>query len=346
MKAKKLQENLDYSFNWKDLICIDKAFKIYIKDREKIYTDLFCSDEEYTLDDVNEYIEFFMSGNASDSDIDNDRCKHHKYLWNLHDFLSKNYYFNILPEYQDYIANISDCLYYFSTIEDASFIEEFIDGENECIQNLKKFWNDFLQLMVNYPMLHLDKLKKTCILGSEIYYDKNTQSFVLNSFLEFLQNIKKDFPMILNHFDRFLILDNDYLTFLADNDDSTQAFYTDDAIYLRAKCENLKDESEKFFYKEVLYHEFGHYIWQCLPLYLQLYWEQSYSDWKKKDLKMCRDKDRNSQLDVYCQELFADCNSCFYLGDKMTDDDYIHMPSQIIMDTFEFVLKKGFFENK
>ena len=61
---------------------------------------------------------------------------------------------------------------------------------------------------------------------------------------------------------------------------------------------------------------------------------------------MCRDKDRNSQLDVYMNELHSDCFACHYLGDKMTDDDYIHMPSQIIMDTFEFILKKAFFENK
>lgn len=349
MKGEKLQENLDYSFNWKDLICIDKAFQIYIRDREKMYTDLFCSDEEYTLDDVNDYIEFFMSGSASDSDIDDDQCKHHKYLWNLHDFLSKNYYFNLLVDYQEAVANISDCLYYFSKIEDESFVEEFINGEGDCIENLKTFWNDFLQMIASYPMLHLDKLKKTCIMGSEVYYDKSTQPFVLNSFLEFLQDVKRDFPMILQHFDRFLILDNDYLTFLAGNDESTQAFYSDNAIYLRATCENLDDPSEQFFYKQVLRHEFAHYVWQCLPLYLQLFWQENYVEWKKKSIKMCRDPEKNSQLDVYEQELFSDCMACWYFEDTeeiYNDDNYIHMPNEQIMDTFEFVLKKGFFENK
>ena len=344
--AKRITENLDYSFNWKDLICIDKAFQVYIRDREKMYTDLFCSDEEYTLDDVNEYIEFFMSSNATDSDIDDDKCKHHKYLWNLHDFLSKNYYLNVLADYQNAVNNISDCLYYFGNIEDESFIEEFIEGEGDCIENLKSFWKDFLQLLANYPMMNLDKLKHTCIVGCDVYYEPKSDKFVLDSFLEFLQNIKREFPMILQHFDRFLILDNDYLTFLAGDDESTQAFYTDDCVFLRAKCENLKDESERFFYKTVLYHEFGHHIWTFLPQYLRMYWEQEYRNWKTNGLKMCRDEDKNSQLDVYCQELFADEFACHYLGDKMTDDDYIHEANQIITDTFEFIIKKAFFDNK
>ena len=347
--AKKLKENLDYTFSWKDLIAVDKMMKSYLTDREKMYTDLFCSDEEYTKDDCLEYLTYFMGSDVSDMDIDSEDCTHHKYLYNIRHFLGRNYEFNILPSYWESVSNITDCLCYFGGLETDEEMEEFVNSENECIQNLKDFWNDFLQTLANYPMMHLDKLKHTCIMGCDVYYDKNTDKFVLDSFLEFLQNVKRDFPNIISKFDRFLIVDNDYLQFLADDggeDSGTMAFFTDDAIFLKAHCDDLNDESERFFYKEVLYHEFGHYIFEQLPEYLQLYWQENYLEWKKKDLKMCRDKDRNSQLDVYMNELHSDCFACHYLGDKMTDDDYIHMPSQIIMDTFEFILKKAFFENK
>lgn len=347
--AKKLKENLDYTFSWKDLISVDKMMKSYLADREKMYTDLFCSDEEYTKDDCFEYLTYFMGSDASDMDIDNEDCTHHKYLYNIRHFLGRNYEFNILPSYWESVSNITDCLCYFGSLETDEEMEEFVNSENECIQNLKDFWNDFLQTLANYPMMHLDKLKHTCIMGCDVYYDKNTDKFVLDSFLEFLQNVKRDFPNIISKFDRFLIVDNDYLQFLADDggeDSGTMAFFTDDAIFLKAHCDDLNDESERFFYKEVLYHEFGHYIFEQLPEYLQLYWQENYLEWKKKDLKMCRDKDRNSQLDVYMNELHSDCFACHYLGDKMTDEDYIHLPSQIIVDTFEFILKKAFFENK
>lgn len=343
--AKKLKENLDYSFSWKDLIAVDRIFKSYISDRENMYAELFCSDEDYTKDDVNDYITYFMGSDASDMDIDDDKCKHYKYLYNIRHFLSRNYEFNVLPSYQESINNISDCLYYYGTIEDDSSIEEFIDGEGECIDNLKTFWNDFLNTMANYPMMHLDKLKHTCIVGCDVYFDTKADKFVLDSFLEFLQNVKKDFPNVISKFDRFLIVDNDYLQFLADDggeDSGTMAFFTDDSIFLKAHCDDLKDESERFFYKEVLYHEFGHFIFSQLPEYLQLYWQQEYKEWKNKNLKMPRDEDRNSQLDVYCEECFADCFACYYLGNKMTDDDYIHLPNEQISDTFDFILKKGF----
>ena len=57
---------------------------------------------------------------------------------------------------------------------------------------------------------------------------------------------------------------------------------------------------------------------------------------------MPRDKDRNSQLDVYCEECFADNMAIFYLNEQMSDEDYIHDCSPIIKDCFEFILKKAF----
>ena len=95
--AKRITENLDYTFSYKDLIVADKMMKTYLADREKLYTDLFCSDEEYDKQDVLDYIEYFMSSNSSDMDIDSKDSRHHKYLYNLHHFLSRNYEFNILP---------------------------------------------------------------------------------------------------------------------------------------------------------------------------------------------------------------------------------------------------------
>ena len=66
--------------------------------------------------------------------------------------------------------------------------------------------------MANYPLMDLSKLNKSCILGCEVYFDKSTDDFVLNSFLEFLQNVKKDFPQTLRNFDKFLILPNEFCT--------------------------------------------------------------------------------------------------------------------------------------
>lgn len=346
----RLKENLDYTFSWKDLITVDRLMQKYISDREKMYNELFNSDEEFDSEDLKEYVEWFM-GECSDMDVDAKNPKHHPNLYNIKHYLGRNYEFNLLPSYCELVANINDCLSYFLGLNDDmsdEFIEDFISTEYDCIENLKEFWNDYLTAMVNYPMMHLDELQKTVVMGSEVYFDKKTDDFVLNSFLEFLQNVKRDFPNILKKFDRFLIVDNDYLRFLADDggeDSGTEAFFTDNAIFLKCHCDDLKDDNERFFYKEVLYHEFGHYVFECLPEYLQLYWQENYVEWKNKGLKMCRDEDKNSQLDVYMNELHSDCFACHYLGDKMTDDDYIHMPSSIIMDTFEFILRKAFGEN-
>lgn len=341
---KRLKENLDYSFNYKDLIVIDREMRKYISDREKMYNELFNSTEDYTVDDLKEYLEYFMSPNASDMDVDSEEVKHHKYLWSIRDFLSRNYEYNLLPSICNEIANVSDCLFYLDGMADNITDEgmnEIVESEYDCIENLKNFWNDYLVTMANYPLMDLSKLNKTCILGCEVYFDNSTDNFVLNSFLEFLQNVKKVFPEQLKSFDKFLIIDSDYLTFLADFDEQTQAFFTDDSIYLRNKCD-ISDSSEKFFYKEVLYHEFGHFIYSKLPIYLTTLWYESYTSWKSKGLKMCRDEERNSQLDCYMQELFSDCMACYFLGDDMTDEDYIHLPNEQILDTFNFILKKAF----
>ena len=345
--SKRIVENLDYSFNWKDLISVDGMVRKYISDREKMYDELFNSEEDYDKDDVLEYLEYFMASDSSDADIDAKDSKHHRYLYNIHHFLGRNYEFNILPSYWQAVSDITDCLCYYGSVETDEEIEEFVDSEFDRIQNLKEFWNSFLNLLAGYPMAHLEKMRKTCVMGSDVYYDKKTDKFVLESFLEFLQNVKRDFPDLMKKFDRFLIVDNDYLQFLADDggeDSGTEAFFTDDSIFLKCRCENLKDESERFFYKTVLYHEFGHYIFEQLPEFLQLYWQQEYLNWKKNGLKMCRDEDKNSQLDVYMNECFADNFACHYLSSQMNDEDYIHNPNPQITDSFEFVLRKAFFE--
>ena len=350
MKGEKLQENLDYSFNWKDLICIDKAFQIYIRDREKLYAELFCSNEDYSKQDVSEYIEFFLSENSSDRDVDAKDSHHHEYLHNIHHFLDREYLYTILPSYSESVNTIKDCLYYYGAIDTVEDMNEFIEFEGETIENLKEFWHDFLDTIADYPLMHLEKMNKTNIMGTLVYYDKKTQPFVLNEVTNFLQDIKNDFPTIMKRFDTLFILDNDYLNFLADDggeDSGTQAFYTDNSIYIKARCDDLKNESEKFFYKEVLRHEFGHRVFDSLPEYLQVYWEESYKKWKEKNIKMCRAEEKNSQLDVYCQELFADCMACKYFqktDEIYNDENYIHYPNQQIMDTFMFIIRKGFEE--
>lgn len=344
----RLEENLDYTFNWKDLIVVDKLMKNYINDREIMFNNLFNSSENFEKEDISQYIEFFMGANASDMDIDAKEKTHHKNLYNIRHFLQRKYEFSLLPSYYEQTDSILSCLSYFGVNAEEmteSDISLFIEDENECISMLKGLWEQLLNEMASYPMLHLEKLKKTSIMGSTVYYDKNTDKFVLENFTEFLQNVKHDFPDLLKRFDRFLILDNEYLKFLACDEEEqgeTQAFFTDDSIFLKCHCDDLKDESEKFFYKEVLYHEFGHFIFEQLPQYLQLYWQEQYSEWRKKGLKMPRDEERNSQLDVYCEECFADNCAIFYLGDEMSDEDYIHTCNEMIQDTFSFIVKKAF----
>lgn len=284
-------------------------------------------------------------------DIDSDKQTHHKYLHNIHHFLERKYLFTLLPSYEDLIANITDCLYYCGDLETDEDINAFIEFEGECIENLKTFWYELLDAIADYPMLHLEEMNKTNIQGILIYYDKNTQPFVLNEVTAFLQDVKKDFPTIMKRFDTLFILNPNYLQFLADDggsDSGTQAFYTENGIYIKSECDDLKDDLEKFFYKEVLRHEFGHKVFEMLPEYLQIYWQENYKEWKEKGLKFCRDEDRNSQLDVYCEELFADCMACWYFEDTeeiYNDENYIHMPNEQILDTFKFIIKKGF-ENK
>ena len=348
--AKRIKENLDYTFEWRDAIAIDRMMKSYINDRENLYAELFNSDEDFDKEDVIEYVDYFLSLNSSDMDVDNNNCTHHKYLHNIHHFLERQYLYTILPSYEDMVANINDCLYYCGGLETDEEINAFVESEGECIENLKTFWHELLDTLADYPMLHLEKMNKTNIQGILVYYDKNTQPFVLNEVTAFLQDVKRDFPTIMKRFDTLFILDNDYLRFLSDDlggeDSGTQAFYVENSIYIKAECDNLKDDSEKFFYREVLRHEFGHRVFDSLPEYLQIFWEENYKEWKNKGLKMCRDDDRNSQKEVYCQELFADCMAVHYLGDEMSDEDYIHDCSSMIMDVFEFIIRKGFENNK
>ena len=159
---KRLKENLDYTFSYKDLITVDKMVRKYISDREKMYNELFNSTEDYTVDDLKEYLEYFMSPNASDMDIDSEEAKHHKYLWSIRDFLSRNYEYNLLPSYCTLVGNLTDCLFYLDELVDNitdEGMEEIVEGEYECIENLKKFWNDYLVTMANYPLMNLDKMK-------------------------------------------------------------------------------------------------------------------------------------------------------------------------------------------
>ena len=62
--AKRIKENLDYTFEWRDAIAIDRMMKSYINDRENLYAELFNSDEDFDKEDVIEYVDYFLSLNC------------------------------------------------------------------------------------------------------------------------------------------------------------------------------------------------------------------------------------------------------------------------------------------
>lgn len=331
----RIQEKLDYNFRYSDAKIIDELMRYYISDRERMYNELFCSTMDYTLEDVKSYIKYFMG--EPNGNIEQDGDEYHEYLYRLKHFLSRNYEMNLIPEFAESVTNIYSCLISCldTDISDED-MENFESLEYESIKNLKTYWADYLSKLIEYPMLNLDKMNYANIAGVQVYYNDTITDWVLNTFLEFVQNIKRDFPSTLLRMDTFVLVSPEYITFCGG--EGTEAFFTDDAIFYADSC----PEEDREFYRSALYHEFGHFIYSLLSETYQIYWCDNYIEWKNNNVKMTRDEDKNSQKDEFCEELFADCTSCHYLCDLMTDEDYIHNPSNLIMNVWEFIIKKEF----
>ena len=63
------------------------------------------------------------------------------------------------------------------------------------------------------------------------------------------------------------------------------------------------------------------------------YWYDNYEEWLANGTKLSRDEGYNE-----VEELFADAFSCIFAD----SDDFIHKPSDIIIDTVKFIINSDF----
>ena len=262
-----LNERLDFNFSYKDCEMMDKIVKEYLNDRKTMYKDLFLSDKEYSVDDIRDYIQYFCSC-PTESEKENEKI--HKYLPRICHFLQRNYEIFLIEEIvsiaNNLLYSISDSLCFLDMEDDEIDFAEFEDVEYNCIDSIETYWEDFIKKVMEYPLLNLDKMEYTVIGGVQVYYKKDVQPFIYDSFIKFLDSIKRDYPNTLLNMDTFILVSPEYITFCAG--EGTQAFYTDDVIFYADSC---KDE-DKDFVKSVYYHEFGHYIYSLLSETMIEYW--------------------------------------------------------------------------
>lgn len=329
----KIKERIDFNFSYKDCATMDRIIGEYINDRENMYKELFLSGDNYTVDDIREYIRYFCS---SATGLESEDKNIHRHIFRIQHFLQRNYEIYLIERVQETINNliyaITDIMAFMED-EEIDF-DDFEEMEYNSIENIKKYWEEFIKEIMEYPLLNLDKMEFTVIGGVQVYYSKNVSPFIYDSFIKFLENIKRDYPNTLLMMDTFILVPSEYIQFCAGK--GTQAFFTDDVVFYADDCL----EEDKDFVRSVYYHEFGHYIYSLLSETMMEYWHDCYLQWKSSNTKMTRDEDRNSQLDEFEEELFADTFSTLYVDNG--EEAYIHKPSSLITDTLLFILEEEF----
>lgn len=336
----KVDERIDFNFSYKDCETIDRILNEYLKDRQSFYSELFLNDAEYTTDDVRDYITYFC---CSDGDCSRADDTVHEKLPRLIHFLQRRYEIFLIESIGETVDNLlyslTNLSYYLDLDDDelATKFDEIEETEYENIQSIGDLWTQFVQQIAEQPLINLDKMEYTVIGGVQVYYNKNIEPFIYDSFMNFLENIKKDYPNVLLMMDTFILVSPEYIEFCAG--EGTQAFFANDVIFYADSC---KDE-DKDFVKSVYYHEFGHYIYSMLSETMMEYWHNSYLQWVKDNVKMSRNEEENSQLDEFEEELFADTFSTLYIDNG--DDAYIHRPSSLVTDALLFILNEEFTSN-
>ena len=332
-----LAENIYFNYSdsfFKDVNTLTPIIEQYYKDRKAIFEQLY-NDKDCTEQDLEEYFNYFTTASTEmTKDV-------YETLFRIQHFFDREYEIFINPQVLELRNSLLDFVY------NSSFLNK--EAEQENIFNFRKNWKKFKQVICEIPSLDLDKQEYKNLFGVQCYFDPNTQSFVVDTINSFMQNIHSAFPNTLLKLDTVLIVDKDYLQFLA-GDDSTQAFFTDNCLFLASSCDDTDDPEEKIFFETVLYHEFGHFIFSLLSETSQIMWFNLYKDWQSKDVKMTRDKDKNSQLyneegqetGENIEELFADTFAMKFVGEKTNNNFYIHKPSSLITDSLDFILRNEF----
>lgn len=333
-----LNENITFNFSdsfFKDVNALDELIKNYLIDREKMYEELFCSEESYTNDDIDKYIDYFMTPST---DLTQNVYEN---LYHIQNFFNRDYEIYI----QDEINSLRNKI--LSLISGTTYqYETFEEDELKNIIEIKDLWEEFKVKTAQAPLLDLDKMDYKNVYGVQCYFD-NPQFFVQETFDKFMNVLHKNFPNVLLKLDTIVIVPKDYIEFVGG--EGTQAFFTDNALFLANSCDK-EDKEEKIFYELVLYHELGHFIFSLLSETSKILWSDLYKTWREKDVKMTRDDDRNSQLydedgnesGEFKEELWADTFATLLYGEDLSDKYYIHKPSALISNSVKFILDDEF----
>lgn len=329
-----LTERLEFNFHWKDIKVIDSLMQDYISDRVKCYDSIFCDNEnDISLTDITQYLHYFTQ-----YDFEYD-YKVHPYLERLNNFLNRNYEIFSIPTLYEKLPIIQGLLSPIELSVNYDTIMEISDWEYNIIEQLKETWDIIINELLNFPLLNLDKMEYEELNGVQVYYDKDIDRNVAEPFKDFVNDIYNTFPNTLLRLDSFLLLDPEYIELVAG--EGTKAYYLEDSIFFAKEIKDKDREGEELFTVQSYYHEFAHFIYAQLSETYINYWIDNYEDWTEKEIKMTRDKDRNVQLDCFCEELFCDTFACMFI-DTPNTEEYIHNPSQIITDTVDFILRQEF----
>ena len=328
-----LRERIDFNFTYKDCSTMDKIFSEYINDRKALYEQIFLSPEGYTSQDIKDYIDYFCMAPTGSEEQDSNI---HPNLPRIQHFLERKFSIFMMEKVEQIMNDLCEAMTnitcFYDVCEDC--FDEFEEAEFNSIQKMSECWDSFMKTVMEYPLLNLDQMEYAPMGGVQVYYYKTIQPFVYKSFLSFLEDIKRDYPNTLLMMDTFLLVSPEYIEMCAG--EGTQAFFTEDVIFYADSCK----KEDKDFVQSVFYHEFGHYIYSLLSETMMEYWHERYLDWKNSGTQMTRDTDKNSQLDEFEEELFADTFSTLYIDNG--EDAYIHKPSPIITDTLKFILEQEF----
>lgn len=325
-----LNEKLDFNLTMEDISTMNSLMKEYIDVRKQFYKNIFCSDEEYTITDIYEYLAYFTQLNLTE----NEDLEQYDLVERILHFLERNYEMFIIGEIAQCVESIKSIFYgeYLET-ENINVGNDFEDIEYEHILSLENLWNNFIQYIREYPLMNLDKMEYEEMFGCHVYFEKGTQQTIKSGFKDFIENIHKDFPNILLRFDSFILVSPNYIELCAG--EGTYAFYMDDTIFFS----NKYDKDEKDFSNTVFYHEFGHFIYELIAETYQQYFTDCYIEWNENGTKMSRDLSDYSNLEG-ADELFADSFSCLY--HEPSDEGFIHKPSEIILDIVRFILEQEY----
>ena len=324
-----INENIDFSSYdsfTKDFEAIKTLIIEYINDRKECFQTIISGICD--KDSINIYNRFFIQ---CESEYDEDCWEG---LWRIFHFLDRNYeIFNqedITYTKQFLLQSLNEC---------NTNVDTFIDDETDTLSLLIDNFNEFCKACENVKLLNIDKMDNFIIHDINVYSSKNTDENVLELFNSILDNFMNTFRKdIMHKLDTICLVDSDYIEYIGG--EGTIAFYTDQCLFLSNKLDTL-DKDEVKFYKTVVCHELGHFLYSNLSEVMQIYWYDLAKTWIENNTKLTRDDETNSQtgIEMY-EELFADCVACYFNSKIMTDKDYIHNPNPIIMTTFKNIIGK------